>query len=445
MLGAIVGGDGAVWGAERLEGEVRRRAAGLRHRCRALITHGGTPEFFADILAVWRRGGCAACAGPSLTTPERENLVRFLKPDAVLDGAGVPEGSSGGEPVETAPDDPALILFTSGTTGTPKGVVHTFGSLHNRIQLNRRHLGDEVLARTLCILPTHFGHGLIGNSLTPLLAGHTLFLAPPEPARMGRLIDENAITFFSSVPALWTMVPKLSPPPQNRTLRQISVGSAPLAASVWRSIIEWGGTRNVVNMYGITEAANWIAGASAVDHEPADGLIGRAWGGALGVVVDGEVRASGEGELAVKSDCLMKGYYNRPDWTREVIVEGWFRTGDIGTIDEDGVARLQGRRRLEINRAGIKIHPEEIDLLLEGHPQVVEACTFAVPDEFAGEIVGVAVRAAVEVSALRAWCRERLRKEAVPERWFLVDESPRTDRGKVDRASVRALCLGESA
>ncbi len=141
----------------------------------------------------------------------------------------------------------------------------------------------------------------------------------------------------------------------------------------------------------------------------------------------------------------MKGYYDRPDWTREVIVDGWFRTGDIGTIGEDGIARLLGRSRLEINRAGIKIHPEEIDLLLEGHPKVTEACAFAVPDEFAGEIVGVAVRAAVGASALRDWCRARIRKEAMPERWFFVDEIPRTDRGKVDRAGVRALCLGEDA
>ena len=143
----------------------------------------------------------------------------------------------------------------------------------------------------------------------------------------------------------------------------------------------------------------------------------------------------------------MQGYYQRPELTDAALVAGWLRTGDTGRIDECGVARLTGRIKHEINRAGIKIQPEDIDLLLERHPAVLEACAFGIPDPVSGEIVGVAVHCAdgagESAESLRRWCLERLRREAVPERWFLVAEIPKTDRGKINRQAVWAHCAGD--
>lgn len=464
------------WDGDRLRAEIARRASVMRRfgagRGRCVIIHrGARPAFFADLFAAWRLGACVACTHPGLSDDELGIIVDFISPAVVLVGddfAGdarlpVPVVDAGTElpgadpgtlpPGDATLDDPALILFTSGTTGTPKGVVHSYRSLLARAALNRAHIGDAVLARTLCVLPPHFGHGLIGNCLTPLLAGQHLFLAPGidvrQAARLGDILGDHAISFMSSVPALWRLALRVARPPAEQTLRQVNVGSAPLSADLWKSIISWAGTRNVLNMYGITETANWLAGASGADHEPEDGLIGRMWGGSMGVRADdGTIRRQGEGEIVVQSPSLMQGYYRLPELTAEVLRGGWFHTGDTGSIDATGTARLTGRIKHEINRAGIKIHPEDVDLLLERHPAVGESCTFGMPDEISGEIVAVAVRlrddVRVSVDELRTWCRARLRREAVPEKWYIVEEIPKTDRGKVNRRHVMEHCAGRA-
>jgi acyl-CoA synthetase (AMP-forming)/AMP-acid ligase II len=141
----------------------------------------------------------------------------------------------------------------------------------------------------------------------------------------------------------------------------------------------------------------------------------------------------------------MSGYLRRPDLTQTAIVDGWFHTGDVGTVDERGWVRLTGRVKNEINNGGMKVSPEEVDLLLERHPAVAEACAFGLPDAVSGEVVAVAVRLAAGEAAtasdLRLWCLERIRRDAVPQRWFMVDEIPKTDRGKLNRDKVRAACL----
>jgi len=467
--------SGADWDGGRLAMEVERRAVmlgrqGVGRKTCILLHRVSEPEFFADLFAAWRLGACVACTNPGLSRDELVNVARFISASILVARSGTVAGVADLPLVhtdETAPagaapspsaggslDDPALILFTSGTTGTPKGVVHTFRSLLARVALNRAYIGDAALARTLCLLPPHFGHGLIGNCLTPLLAGQRLVLAPgmdmKRAAALGGIIDRNGITFMSSVPALWRVALKVAGPPKPGSLSRIHVGSAPLSAELWNRIIDWAGTRNVVNMYGITETANWVAGGSAMEFAPEDGLIGRAWGGSLGVICDdGQLRAEGEGELVVQTPSLMQGYYQLPELTAAVLRNGWFHTGDIGRIDAFGVVRLTGRRKHEINRAGVKIHPEDIDLLLERHPDVVESCTFGIPDDISGEIVGIAIKLEADsnatIEALREWCRSRLRREAVPERWFLVTEIPKTDRGKVNRADVMRRCMEGSA
>jgi acyl-CoA synthetase (AMP-forming)/AMP-acid ligase II len=461
-------GLGICWAAPQLAGQVKGRAAvlaaaGLGPGSTIVIAHCGTAHFFADLLAAWERGCCAVCLDTALTPGETTRLIDFVRPGAVLiDAAGLK--IPGDVPVETlllhlatartgvaappspapAPEQPALILFTSGTTGDPKGVMLSFGALANRLALNRAYSGPACRGRTLVTLPTSFGHGLIGNALTPLLSGGDIVLHPlglPLAQSLSRLIDRHAITFMSSVPALWRLALKFSGPPAGATLARVHIGSAPLPSQLWKAVADW--TRaEVVNCYGVTELANWVSGASSQHDGIAEALVGRPWGGEAAIIdSNGAINAAGEGELIIKSPSVMSGYLHRPDLTEAAFIDGWYRTGDAARLTDDGLIYLTGRIKDEINRAGLKVQPTEIDALLQSHPAVAEACAFGVGDAVSGEIVAVAVCLApganATIEALKAWCAARLRREAIPERWFVVDKLPRNERGKISRAAVR--------
>lgn len=454
--------SGESWPANRLVEEVGRRAerladAGIGAGSRVAICHGGSPSFFADLLAVWRSGACAACLPANLTEYESKNILSFLEPRLSLTDASclaadhLPMFSdSPGTDRELADslDNEALILFTSGTTGQPKGVVHTYRSILARLALNQAWIAREQREISLCPLPTHFGHGLIGNCLTPLVDGGDLYLANGGDIRtaatLGELIDAKGITFMSSVASLWKLVIRMAAPPSGGTLKRLHVGSAPLSADAWKKIIGWSGIQNVVNMYGITETANWIGGASAADSPPENGLVGRPWGGRASVRFDdGRISDAGVGEILVQSPSLMSGYFRRLEETEKVLSGGWFATGDLGSVAADGTIRIQGRKKDEINRSGLKISPVEIDSLLESHESVQEACAFALADELAGEVVAVLVCPANEqfdITSLRIWCSERLAREKCPERWYVASSLPKTDRGKISRSAIAEFC-----
>ncbi|MET4805661.1 class I adenylate-forming enzyme family protein [Limibacillus sp. MBR-115] len=467
--------SGEVWTADDLRAGMARcravfQAAGVGAGDNVVIGHGGTARFFSELFAVWSLRATAVCTNPSLTRNEVEHVLAFVEPK-VMSRTPLEEGSSeiGGVPLldlwgdteitadpvaetDLLPDEdwPALILFTSGTTGTPKGVVHSAATLRARLRLNLEHLSVDELKHSLCVLPTHFGHGLIGNCLTPLAAGCRLLLycnpGVDGAARLASHIDAEAVTFMSSVPSFWKVALRAGPPPVKASLKRVHVGSAPLAADLWQAIEAWTGGAAVWNLYGLTETANWTAGAGPEAGQRQDGLVGSMWGGEAAVLsAEGEVLKVGEGEVLLKTPSLMVGYYKRPDLTAEVIQDGWYRTGDHGRIDEDGVVQLVGRRKNEINRAGMKVLPEEIDLLLERHPDVLEACAFGLPDPISGETVAVAVRlgdaAEATPQTLKRWCTDYIRQECIPERWFVVGEIPKTDRGKINRDIVREACL----
>lgn len=350
-------------------------------------------------------------------------------------------------------DAPALILMTSGTTGTPKGVVHSLRSLSTRLALNIDAIGHADLARTLNVLPAFFGHGLIGNCLTALVSGGVLHVwTGPDVAELrglADLIDREKITFMSSVPSYWKIALRMSERPKS-PLARVHVGSAPLSLELWNEISRWTGTTRVFNMYGMTETANWIGGASLEDPGAGDGLVGRAWGGSFGVLgEDGEVRAKGNGEVVLNSPSIMLGFHAMAEKTAEVFHGSWFRTGDIGEIDAEGRLFLIGRIKNEINRGGIKVPAEEIDMLLERHPEIAEACAFGVPDSVSGEAVAVALVtkpcARVGDQGIKDWCRERIRAEAVPSQLFRLAEIPRNERGKIVRSAVREMVLAAKA
>ena len=472
---------GKEWRPEELTARAARRVGqlsslGVTRGARVLIHYGNCGEFFADLLAVWGLGACAIPVDPRLTEFEIERLAELTKPVLSIWQSGAPANvearlrAVGTATIDTCVtdtascdglgwyyDDPALILFTSGTTGDPKGVVHTHRSLHAQWRALTAALAGIQFRRTLCLLPTHFGHGLICNCLFPWLSGNTLCILPPfrpdTVSRLGQLLDEHAISFMSSVPTIWRLALKLSRAPNRGSLDRVFCGSAPLSAHLWREVQRWTGAR-LSNTYGITETASWLAGSAGGESTPKDGLVGKPWGGVIRVLDSGDTQrpidafaraAPGEeGHVWVRTPALMQGYYQRDDLTRKVVRDGWFCTGDIGVVDEHGALSLRGREREEINKGGMKIHPADVDSVIEQFEGVTDVCTFAREDEFLGEDVGVALVVERDHTCLRHdlfnWTRERLASHKVPTRWYVLEEIPRTSRGKVNRQEVARHC-----
>lgn len=435
--------------------EVARRAgelagAGLPRGARVVVAEADGVDFLLAMFACWAAGLVAVGVNPSLAGPEQQNVIeatgarlwlgekRVAMPDPVPGVAGTPR--------PLGPDECALILMTSGTTGRPKGIMHSQRSLMARMALNIAEIGAATLREALCVLPVFFGHGLIGNCLTPLAAGGRVHLwTGPDMAELrglGSEISARQIGFMSSVPSFWKIATRVSDRPA-RPLARVHVGSAPLSMPMWTAIADWAGTRNVHNMFGMTETANWISGGALDDPLSGDGYVGRIWGGRFAVLAeDGGIAPSGRGEVLVQSPSIMLGYWQGADLDAQAAAGSWFRTGDIGELDPSGALTLVGRIKTEINRAGIKIQAEEIDMMLERHPDIAEACAFGVPDPVAGEAVAAAIvlkpDAVFDDAALKAWCRENARADAVPSRLHVVSTIPRNDRGKIVRSVVRA-------
>jgi acyl-CoA synthetase (AMP-forming)/AMP-acid ligase II len=470
---------GRPWDRQQLWSEMlarveRNRAAGVEPGGRVLLLAANTLEFFAELLAVWLGGAVAVPVDAALTSFELDNLAAAAEPRVIIaTGQGnAPRNATapvisthdkmasvvnGAPPSRVRLDDDALILFTSGSTGKPKGVVHTHRSLAARWHTLRQALGTECYRRTLCLLPVYFGHGLICNCLFPLLAGCDLYLGPaftPDVlSQLGRYIDQHQITAMSSVPAIWRIALPLARPPRHGSLRRVHCGSAPLSRPLWSKIAEWAPGADVVNSYGITETGSWLGGSLGAG-EPADGLVGRGWGAEFRVLrtadslapqIDEAGCAAGEsGYVWVHTPALMRGYFRRDDLTSAAVSGGWFFTGDTGRLDETGRLILEGRAIDEINKGGMKIQPQDVEIAAEGCEHLRDACAFAIPDELYGQNVAMAIvlreTRPASLAQLYQWMAGRLSRQKMPAAWYQLEELPRTGRGKIQRATVAAIC-----
>jgi acyl-CoA synthetase (AMP-forming)/AMP-acid ligase II len=256
------------------------------------------------------------------------------------------------------------------------------------------------------------------------------------------------------VPPIWKVALKLAKPPQKGTLQRVHIGSAPLSATAWNDVRKWTGTRHVCNAYGITETGSWVAGLEQADVPAEDGLIGYGWGAGIQVLhtddtsqplsADSRCATGESGYVWLNTPALMKGYFRRDDLTAAAVVDGWFMTGDIGFLDDQGRLLLRGRERDEINKGGMKIYPSDIDTVVERYPEASDVCAFGMDDAIYGQSVGMAVvlnnTRDETIRGLYAWMKTQLAEHKLPSRWWVIDAIPRTSRGKINREAVKSAC-----
>ena len=468
------------------------RARGAAPGERLVLANANTAEFFVALFGAARAGLVAVPLDAGLARPELANLLEHARPHAVVvdarsaaafEALGAPlcTVASGGEDrsernerTERIGDDraPALILYTSGTTGAPRGAVHSHAGMLRKVEDIRAWFGLGESDSELCMLPTHFGHGLVCCCLTTLHFGGTLVLCRPFDAallpRVFALADQHGVTTFSTVPTIVRLMLRnqaIRAPARGR-LRFVSCASAPLHASEVDAFEARFGVP-LLNCYGLTEAGTWSAMSpldpTGEDPRPvgrADGVptpLGRerdrrSVGTAVGcrfraVAVDGDRRtalpAGQIGELELSGPSVMLGYDRAPDATAHALRDGWLATGDLGWVDEGGRVFLAGRSKDLIIRAGANIYPPEIEGVLLRHPDVAEAYVVGLDHAILGEQVAACVvrkdGAGASEADLVRHCRAALAPYKCPEAIRFVDAVPKTSRGKVSRAALRAL------
>jgi acyl-CoA synthetase (AMP-forming)/AMP-acid ligase II len=341
--------------------------------------------------------------------------------------------------------DIALILHTSGTTSRPKRVPLA----HANLLTSARNVANtyQLTAAdvSLCVMPLFHVHGLVASTLATFQSGGTVVVPSKfNPLSFWATVREHGATWYSAVPTIHQVLlsrAKGARPSGAEQLRFIRSCSASLAPQLMADMEATFGTP-VLEAYGMTEAAHQMASnpLPPLAHKP--GSVGRGTAVDIAILDEaGNLLPPGAiGEVSIKGPNVFSGYEGNAEANAESFSNGWFRTGDQGTLDDEGYLTLVGRIKELINRGGEKISPREIDEALLGHPSVAEACCFGIPDRVYGEGVAAAVVLKDEATEkdLIAHCRSSLSDFKCPTKIFIMDAIPRTATGKIQRRNVAA-------
>ncbi len=425
---------------------------------------------------IWRAGGIAVPLAPSQAPAECEHVIEDSRPSVVVGDSAAERvlrplaerrgcrfesvdsllgGSEVGLP-RVARDRRAMMLYTSGTTSRPKGVVTT----HANIEAQVRTLVDawewKADDRILEILPLNHVHGIVNVLTCALWMGAVCEMLPTfDAGQIWQRLVEGGLTLFMAVPTIYARLiaawdaadlPERQAMTEGcRRLRLMVSGSAALPASVlerWRAI----SGHVLLERYGMTEIG--MALSNPVNGNRRPGTVGRPLPGVHVRLVDEEGRvvdAGAAGEIEVRGPGVFLEYWGRPDLTRAAFRDGWFRTGDVAVV-EDGAYRILGRRSVDIIKTGgHKVSALEIEEVLRTHPDVLDCAVVGIADPEWGERVGAAVvlrgGQTLALDALRAWARPSLAAHKIPTRLVVVADLPRNAMGKVAKPQVRELFL----
>ena len=344
-----------------------------------------------------------------------------------------------------SPDDLAVLPYTSGTTGHPKGCMHTHATLLASLASSAVWKQLHVETVTLAVAPLFHMLGLQNGMNLPMFLGATAVMMPRwDPAMAARLIERHAVTAWSAPPAM--VIDLFSHPEAERrdlsSLALLSGGGAAMPEAVAAMLLQRHGL-SYNEGYGLTETASFLHA-----NPPARGkrqCLGMPTQGVDSRIVDPvtfeELPAGEVGELVARGAQLMKGYWRNPEADREAFIEiggqRFFRTGDLASMDEDGYFFLRDRLKRMINASGYKVWPTEVENAMYEHPAIHEACVIAVPDGRRGESVKALVvlkpqeRGRVGEEDIVAWCRERMAVYKAPRVVEFLDSLPKSGTGKI--------------
>src|SRR4051794_10471663 len=383
----------------------------------------------AQHLFAWHDFADAARTGAEETGAEAIVVAPGEFEKLLADAPSAPEN------VERAGDDTAVILYTSGTTGTPKGAELTHDNLFKNAEVTARTLvqatEEDVI---LGALPLFHAFGQTCAMNVAVIAGACLTLIPRFDARKAlEIIKRDGVTAFEGVPTMYHGLLGAAGDHDVSTLRLCISGGAAMPVEVMRQFEEAFGCI-ILEGYGLSETSP-VASFNHPDAERKPGSIGTPIEGV-------EMKVTDDGEIAIRGHNVMKGYWNRPDATEKAFKDGWFLTGDIATVDEDGYFFIVDRKKDMIIRGGYNVYPREIEEVLYEHPAVSEAAVVGVPDESMGEEVGAAVvlkeGADATADEIRAYVKERVAAYKYPRKiWFPEDGLPKGPTGKILKREIK--------
>ena len=402
------------------------------------------------VLEVMRSGKTSLKTMIVMQVPGHEVTLEAA-PD-ILDFNEVIEGGSNLEPdIHLDNQDTVILIYTGGTTGVPKGCRLTnanFVAFYTVFIEWAKAMFPPQELRTLCTVPLYHIYGFNMQINANLASGGTMILVPEvTPDNVLEAINRFLPTYWPAVPALIQMLnmhPKL-PESKASSIRFLLSGSAPLPVEAMRKFEEITGS-TIIEGFGGSETTNGVMVNPKGKRKP--GTVGIPFPDMDVKIVDlkngvDEMPANEPGELILKGPLIIKEYWNKPEETANAIKDGWFYTGDIAAMDDDGYITIVGRTKDMIISSGFNVYPRDIDELLYTHPKVLDAGAIGVPDPVRGESVKVFVvlkpGETMTEEEVIAFCRESLAAYKVPRYVEFLDDIPRTNMKKVDRKALREM------